>query len=256
MSTTTIYIRREGSIGIFTKYKVLIDGIEIGELSHGEKRGFSVAPGSHIVQVKLRNELSQPLTIEVNEGQSIELVCGQDQSKVWSFSITIPLYLKESGIPNSNNNSMQSTTPLAVELLGENNVIDSTVIIDVEEYPLDNRLGTDNLSVEIEISKTMNNEFSLESGVEIGGNANLSILSMLQMELSTNISKKYGYKIGQAVSRRQMLQFTVKAGSFVTYIVTWKRKVRTGNYIASIENQRFDIPYRLYYDLSYDIGSK
>lgn len=253
----TISIRREGSLGMFVKYKVLIDGVQVGDLNSDAKAQFTVVPGSHIVQVKLRSELSQPLTIDIQAGEVIELVCGQDSGKVWSLSqMTIPLYLHRTGVSNNSASNIQSSTEPAVRLLGEDNVVYTTTIIDVEEYPLDNRLGTDNLSVELEISKTVSNEVSLESNVDVGATFNVNILSMLQAEISTNISKKYGHTVGQIVSRRQMLQFTVKAGSFVTYIITWRRKVRTGNYIVSIGNQSFSVPYRIYYDLSYEISTR
>jgi len=58
------------------KYKVIVKGIEIGQIENGETKEFKVEPGKHEVYLKIDWCRSNKVQIEVKEEQVVELSGG------------------------------------------------------------------------------------------------------------------------------------------------------------------------------------
>jgi hypothetical protein len=143
-----------------------------------------------------------------------------------------------------------------LQVLREVNVAEKSEIVEVQEFPLDNRSGTDVLTLEQELVKTVQHEFSVQSTSTLGGQASLDVLSALKAEVSAQLSKQIGQTLGETVTRRQTLRFTVKPSSTVVYVVTWRSRVRTGEFIATVEGNPVSVPYRVFCDLACEIRSR
>lgn len=75
MATITLQRRRGGWADIYRRYKVLIDGEQIGAIRRGERQTFEVAPGTHQVMLKIDWGRSNPVDVHVEEGETAELFC-------------------------------------------------------------------------------------------------------------------------------------------------------------------------------------
>jgi hypothetical protein len=57
-------------------YKVLIDGEMVGEVRHGESRGFQVPPGRHQLRLRIDWTSSQTLDCDLSAGDEAKFRCG------------------------------------------------------------------------------------------------------------------------------------------------------------------------------------
>ena len=144
----------------------------------------------------------------------------------------------------------------AVQIIREEDVQETVEVVGVEEFPLDNAAGTDVLSVEHEISKTVSNELSITESASLDGGLDLGLLAALKIQVSVNLTKQLGQNIGETVTRRQVLHFTVQPQRRVTYSVIWKRRVRVGTCSIMVNDKPSRVSYRVNYDLSYEVKSR
>lgn len=60
------------------KYKIYVDGEKIGSISRGKNKEFHLAPGKHMIQLKIDMIRSNKLVFELDENQTINFVCGSN----------------------------------------------------------------------------------------------------------------------------------------------------------------------------------
>jgi len=162
-------------------------------------------------------------------------------------------------ILTSQSNSVSSATKLSdseIQVVSESNMQETTHIVDTEEFPLDNSAGTDVLKIDHEISKTVSNELTINTGAQFSGTLDIGLLNAIKAEISANLQKNLGQKINETITRRQTLHFTVPAKSSVTYTVIWKRKSRSAECIVFAQNKLHQLNYKANYDLTYEVKSK
>lgn len=143
-----------------------------------------------------------------------------------------------------------------IQILDEGNIQESEIIVDIEEFPLDNSAGTDALKIEHEISKSVSNELSVDSSTQKGRVLNQGLISLLKLEISSNLSKHLGHNIGETITRRQKLVFTVQPRHSVVYKIIWKRKIRTASCGVLVDGRRSQVNYKASYDLTYEVKSE
>lgn len=144
----------------------------------------------------------------------------------------------------------------AFKILEESDVREHTEIVGTEELPLDNRRGSDVLTVEHEFSKTVTNEISVEIERQGQVGIKLDLLGLLKVEVAALLSRQLGYKNGESTTRRHTSRFTVSPGDSVIYEIVWKRKTRTGKYEILAGNQRVTVPFNARFGLQYEVKAK
>jgi hypothetical protein len=142
-----------------------------------------------------------------------------------------------------------------IQLIQDTKLRERIEIISVEDIPLDNRFGSNELSVEHEFLKTVSNEVTLENSQEIGGTGSLDLFNLVKAEISRTSSQKYGLSMGETVTRRFNLTFSVKSGDFVVYKVIWKRRVIDGEYHIMFNQNHLVVPYSLQSGLEYEVST-
>ena len=60
----------------YRKFKVLIDGRKEGAIARGQRESYTVTPGLHNIQVRLDWYKSDPLELDLVEGEEVRLECG------------------------------------------------------------------------------------------------------------------------------------------------------------------------------------
>ena len=146
------------------------------------------------------------------------------------------------------------TTP--VQIVGQGPLTETTEIVARDEYPLDNHFGSEVLTIEQEISRTVANEISLSHEVQLSASGNFDVLSFIKADLSAQFTRQTGVKVNDTVTRRQTIKFSAGAHQFVVYTVIWKRRVSQGTCYVSIQNAVQPIPYQVAFDLSFEIASR
>jgi len=66
---------KRGTMGLFSAYKVMVDGYDIGEVRRGQSRYFVVAAGSHEVYLEVDWCRSPSIDIDLAPGETISLAC-------------------------------------------------------------------------------------------------------------------------------------------------------------------------------------
>lgn len=147
---------------------------------------------------------------------------------------------------------LDSTT---LDVISEQNVTESTQVIDTEVIPLDNLAGSAPLITEKEITKTVTNELSIQTDLEVAGSLKFQLFTVIEADLSAKLARQTGQTVGQTITERNKLTFTVQPQSSVTYSVVWRRKVRSGQYLVSTSEGTKAVPYAMYYGLLYEVKS-
>jgi hypothetical protein len=134
--------------------------------------------------------------------------------------------------------------------------LEASHVIACEKIPLDNRHGSTALTMDYEVSRTITSEISIENLVEGSAEMGASLVTALKMNLATKLSERVGRKERESITRRRMLHLGVEAGKAVVYVITWKIKIRTGEYEVLLDNgAKIMIPYRIQYDIAPEITS-
>jgi hypothetical protein len=145
---------------------------------------------------------------------------------------------------------------LGDELVGEDNVHENTEVIATEEYPLDNRAGAEPVTIEHEISRTVSNELSIGNATQKDSGISLELLNLIKGDLSAKLIKQTGQTLGETVTRRHSIRFSAGPHQAVTYVVVWKRRIRTGNYLVLSNGTYTTLPYTAYFDLTFEVQSR
>jgi hypothetical protein len=143
-----------------------------------------------------------------------------------------------------------------IQIQKDANVHERTEFVGQEEFPLDNRFGTDVIVVEHEVSKTVSNEISVEFSLEGHGEIGARLYGLIQMAISAHLSKQTGHTIGESITRRHTLRLAVQPGQYVVYTLVWKQRKRTGQFTVLANQQTIVVPYQASFDLSYEIKSE
>jgi hypothetical protein len=229
------------------------------------------ASGQLIAKTKLNLwSWGEKVTIQVYQDGSVAVISaciaqivdyGRNQRNVEQFFNTLNHLLGEvsvshpvPAIPSAPHAQPVSRAP-SLQILQERDVKELTKIVGVEELPLDNRFGSDELTVEHEFSKTVRNEVVIETGSGIQGKIGFDLFSILKNEISASLSKKTGQTFEETISRRCTLTFTVKPGDSVTYKVIWKQKYLSGKYEVAINTQPLLVPFNAGFGLEYEVST-
>ena len=70
-----IHRRRKPWTDRLRSYKVRIDGEEVGRLRLGDEKTFEVQPGRHEIQLAIDWTRSEPVLLELADGDKARLVC-------------------------------------------------------------------------------------------------------------------------------------------------------------------------------------
>ena len=60
---------------LFTPFEVYIDDRKVGALGNHEQGQYEVQPGAHTLYLKVDNFKSKPVTLRLNAGETVRLVC-------------------------------------------------------------------------------------------------------------------------------------------------------------------------------------
>ena len=131
-----------------------------------------------------------------------------------------------------------------------------SVEIASEEFPLDNSSGSDTLSVEYEVSKSLSTSLSITEKKQVEAQLKGTLLAVVESQLAAHLSRVTAHTIGETSTRRQQLKFSVKPGEAVVYTVTWKATARTGACYFLIDRRSLRVPYSVSYGLSFEISSR
>jgi len=87
-SSGEIVLRRSKSYrDRLRKYKVIVDGAEIGHISAGQSKAFAVPPGRHELKLRLDWKGSPVLSVEVAPGVSAHFACGGKRARSALFDL-------------------------------------------------------------------------------------------------------------------------------------------------------------------------
>ncbi|WP_292870774.1 hypothetical protein [Nostoc sp. LPT] len=159
------------------------------------------------------------------------------------------------GTVNTDMSALSTNLKKQFQLIQNTQLKEHIEIISIEKFPLDNKFGSEILSVEHEFSKTVNNEVTLEATQEIKGMGGLELFEVIKAEISRTSSQKHELSTGESVTRRFKLTFSVKPGDFVTYKVIWKRRVISGEYHVMVNQSTLIVPYSLQLGLEYEVST-
>ncbi len=75
MSTISLARRPGGWVDRARKYKVLVDGKQVGTIGQGQRQSFDVPQGPHEVTLKIDWAQSPPLRLDLAEDEAADLFC-------------------------------------------------------------------------------------------------------------------------------------------------------------------------------------
>lgn len=175
------------------------------------------------------------------------------------FRPTISLSLTMDGRELNTANNQIQTQPIdssTFRIVREGTVTERIEIIDTEEILLDNSAGAGALVREKEISRTETNELSVQTNTEGGVLVGADLFSVIKTEISAKLSKQSGQKIGQTITVRDKLTFSVPPYTSTLYTVVWKRKLRESEFLSLTNGKQVSVPYQLIYGLMYEVRSR
>ena len=73
--------RKQGFFGRFRKLKILVDGEIVASVGGSDSASIAVAPGHHSVTVKMDWVESQPLELDVTDGETVNIVATSSGSQ-------------------------------------------------------------------------------------------------------------------------------------------------------------------------------
>jgi hypothetical protein len=145
---------------------------------------------------------------------------------------------------------------LPVQLIEDVKATETSEVIAVEDYPLDNRFGDSPFSTDRQVSKETINELSLQTTNQLSGTLNIAFLAAVKAEVTAQVSRQTGYKTGEKATESLTLHFSVGPRSAVVYQVIWKRRVRTGEWHCLVDGRDVTVPYRVSYGLSCEVQTQ
>lgn len=135
--------------------------------------------------------------------------------------------------------------------------VDNERVDDVlsQQFPLNNRYGTSDLAVKQEVSCTVTETITLTTQEEVHASLKGNIVTVLQAQITAQLSKTTGEEIGKSITRTQTIELAVKAGESVIYTVIWKVRARVGTFVVAIDSIQTPVTYEAKFGLSFEIVS-
>jgi hypothetical protein len=186
-------------------------------------------------------------------GMSGELVLIMDKSELAPDTPPVTDATAVAKAPTVREAVVNAQTPVFQR---EINIVESDEVIGVEEYPLDNGFGDSALTTDRQISKASTNECSVETTGQVNANFSGQVLSVIKAEIAGQLSQQTGSKIGETVTESQTLHLSVGPHAAVLYRVLWKRRVRAGQRVYSVDAAEVTVPYRITYGLTCEVRSQ
>ena len=76
MTKSTISIKRESVFADkLRNYRVVLDGVIIGDIADGEKKNFDIDPGTHTLRMKIDWAGSNRVTFDASKNKTIHFKC-------------------------------------------------------------------------------------------------------------------------------------------------------------------------------------
>ncbi len=241
--------RRQNFNGSLAVFHLHIDNVEVGKLKNGQDASFNIAPGTHSIRITMAFQKVPEILFNINVGEIIEFETGFEVIK-GPFLRQITNKAASTSVKQNANSTPQIPNGDLTETTHHND----TDIYSEDEFPIDNRFGSEALTVEHEVSKTASNELVIDSKADKSGSFGADV-SFFKAQIAASISKQIGHTIGESITRKQRFTFTVKPGQISIYKIVWKRKVRSGEYLISVNNKLIPIAYRVEYDLVCEVRS-
>jgi hypothetical protein len=96
--TTTISVSRDsGYADRLRDYRVLLDGTEIGRIGNGGQKSFEIAPGHHVLIIKVDWCRSNIVSFDLADGKSAQFKCG---SSLRGWRLVLTFYYATVGFRN------------------------------------------------------------------------------------------------------------------------------------------------------------
>ncbi|MBF0219668.1 MAG: hypothetical protein HQL49_09090 [Gammaproteobacteria bacterium] len=154
----------------------------------------------------------------------------------------------------------KSPTPPAdveIEIIEDRTTEESTLLLGIEEVPLDNRFGSQVLESRHTFSRRAMNRFELDLGHEQHMNLRLGgkIMPHLLADAGARIRRATGLEIGSELQRSLTLTLAASPGKISRYRICWKQQVRNGRYRLRVDGKEYLVPYVIHYDLSHEVTS-
>lgn len=142
-----------------------------------------------------------------------------------------------------------------IYILNERKAVESSVIIGIEEVPLDNRFGSNVIVSEHEFSRKATRSLTIErsKGGDFGIKSNL--LAVLGTEVKASLAQHIGIDLQSEEFRRVTIRFEAAPGKLVLYRVIWKQIQRSGEAELVIRGEQMRVPYTALYGLSHSVES-
>ena len=143
-----------------------------------------------------------------------------------------------------------------IKILGEDCNNESVQEIGRDEFPINNLAGSDNITIEQEISKTTTNSLETIREDKIGAHLSTKLIEFINAQVSASLAKRLALKFDETVTFRQKIGFSVKAGSSVVYTVIWRHSVRNGTVKVKVDKAEYVWEYRANFGLLFEITSR
>ena len=124
-----------------------------------------------------------------------------------------------------------------------------------DEFPIDNRFGSDVVTVEQEVSKTLSTTLTCEERELVNVGISATVVGVLKSQISNDLSRRLNLTIGEKITKRHTVRFSVRAGDAVIYELKWKSKIRHGEYLVSVDGKQVHVPYQTCFGLAYELTS-
>ncbi len=124
-----------------------------------------------------------------------------------------------------------------------------------DEFPVDNRFGSDAVTIEQEVSKTLSTTLTCEEQELLKVGISATVVGVLKSQISNDLSRRLHLTIGETITKRHTVRISVRAGDKVVYELKWKNKLRDGQYLASVDGKQVFVPYQTCFGLTYELTS-
>lgn len=139
-------------------------------------------------------------------------------------------------------------------LVQERVIQEESVILAMEDVPLDNRFGSRVLVSEHEFSRTATATLKISHQRELESSTELDV-RVMESVVKGRFAKQLGVDVGSQISRRVRLRFEADPGKFVHYRVVWKQESRRGILEILAGNKTHHVPYLVTYGLFHSVES-
>lgn len=147
-----------------------------------------------------------------------------------------------------------STKTYPFRFVRESVIQEESIVLAVEDVPLDNRFGTRVLASEHEFSRTATTDLKLAQTRELDSSYKYDA-RVLESIAKARFAKQFGMEMGSQINRRIRLKFEADPGHFVHYRVIWKQESQRGTLEFEVGSHSYQLPYLVTYGLYHSVES-